>query len=488
MFSNVGGFFMAIKKGSEYIESIRKRKIDIFFFGEKIENIIEHPNTRPVIYSVAKTYDLAHVEDYKDVMTAVRDDGEIINRLVYIHKSKEDLYKRVQLARLLSKELGTCNYRCTGSDALNAVYLTTYMIDKENGTDYHERFLRFLDYVQKNDLAVTGALTDVKGSRALRPSEQPDPDMYVRVVEERDDGIIVRGAKIHQSGSYAAHEIIVLPTRAMRENEKEYAVAFAVSPDTEGVKFVLQFNSFEAKRALCKDCSIELGIPKYGIRGTAMMILDDVFIPWDKVFLYGEYKYTRNLIEYFTLLHRMAGAPCKTGFADVVIGGAYLLTKHLEIERSPIIRDKLAEMVSKSEAAYGIAVAAAYEGEKTDAGTYLPNKILANVAKLEGSLGFVKILTMIAELTGGLSVTGPSEKDLKHPEIGKYLQKYLKTGKASAEELLRIEKFLELWIAGPHYVGTLQGGGPPQTQKLSISAYVNWEELEKNVKNLLSEE
>ncbi len=470
------------------MESFKDREVEIYFFGERIDNILDHPNTRPVFNSIAKTYDLAHVEDYKDITTAVREDGEIINRLVHIHRNKDDLYKRVKLARLLSREIGTCNYRCTGSDALNAVFLTTYEIDKELGTDYHSRFLKFLKMVQDNDLTVTGAMTDVKGSRSLRPSQQPDPDMYVRVVEEKPDGIVVRGAKIHQSGAFAAHMILVVPTRTMRENEKEYSIVFAVPSDAKGVKFVLQFNSFEAKRSLCANCSYDLGIPKYGIRSTAMMILDDVFIPWENVFMYGEHNYTGKLLEYFSLIHRMVGAPCKAGFADVVIGGAYTLAKHLEIAKSPIIRNMLSEMVAKAENAYGLAVASAFESHKTPAGTEIPNKVLANVAKLEGGKGFVDILIKVAELTGGLSVTGPSEKDIEHPVIGKYIKKYLKTGTASAEELLKIEKFLELWIAGPHIVGTIQGGGPPQTQKLAISAYVDWDKLEEYTRKLLEED
>ncbi len=182
--------------GKEYIDSLRKLKPTVYFMGRRIESVADDPVTAPHVNAAAMTYELAHDPRYEDVMTATSHlTGEKINRFTHIHQSTEDLVKKVRMMRLLGRKTGSCFQRCVGLDALCALYITTYDIDRKYGTDYHERFKEYLIYVQKNDLMAAGAMTDVKGDRSLRPHQQADPDMYVRVVEKREDGIVVRGLR-----------------------------------------------------------------------------------------------------------------------------------------------------------------------------------------------------------------------------------------------------------------------------------------------------
>ena len=193
---------MALMTAQEYVESLRKLNTRVYMFGEKIENWVDHPMIRPSINCVAMTYALAQDPQYADLMTVKSSlTGHTINRFTHLHQSTEDLINKVKMQRLLGQKTASCFQRCVGMDAFNAVFSTTYEIDEKYGTRYHENFKKFLTFVQDNDLTVDGAMTDPKGDRSKAPSQQADPDMYVHVVERRADGIVVCGAKCHQTGS-----------------------------------------------------------------------------------------------------------------------------------------------------------------------------------------------------------------------------------------------------------------------------------------------
>ncbi|GAB1476613.1 hypothetical protein MASR2M70_14490 [Bacillota bacterium] len=227
--------------GAQYIESLKKLNTRVYMFGEKVENWIEHPIIAPSINSVKMTYDLAHDPEYADLMTAKSNlTGEVTNRFNHLHQSTDDLRKKVKMQRLLGQKTASCFQRCVGMDAFNAEYSTTYEIDQKYGTEYHKRFKDYLKFVQDNDFIVDGAMTDPKGDRSKSPSQQEDPDLFVRIVEKREDGIVVRGAKAHQTGSINSHEHLIMPTISLTEADKAYAVSFAVPSDVDGLHIWLR--------------------------------------------------------------------------------------------------------------------------------------------------------------------------------------------------------------------------------------------------------
>ena len=184
---------MSLMTGAQYIESLRKLNTRVYMFGEKIDNWVDHPMIRPSINCVAMTYELAQDPQYEDLMTAKSHlTGEKINRFANIHQSTEDLKNKVKMQRLLGQKTASCFQRCVGMDAFNAVYSTTFEIDEKYGTDYFERFKKFLIMVQNEDLVVDGAMTDPKGDRSRAPHAQDDPDLFLRIKEVREDGIVVR--------------------------------------------------------------------------------------------------------------------------------------------------------------------------------------------------------------------------------------------------------------------------------------------------------
>ncbi|OYT35302.1 4-hydroxybutyryl-CoA dehydratase [Archaeoglobales archaeon ex4484_92] len=482
---------MSMMTGKEYIESLRKYKPTIYFLGRKIESIVDEPMFRPHIHSAAMTYELAHDPRYEDIMTAKSHlTGEKINRFTHIHQSVEDLVKKVRMMRLLGQKTASCFQRCVGFDALNALYITTYDIDEKYGTDYHSKFVEYLKYVQKRDLMCVGAMTDVKGDRGKRPHQQPDPDMYVHVVEKREDGIVVRGAKAHMTGAVNSHEVIVMPTRALGPDDKDYAVSFAVPIDVEGLVNIFVRQTNDTRRL---DGTIDCGNAKYGIvGGETLMVFNDVFVPWERVFMCGEYDFALELVEVFATFHRQNYGGCKVGVADVLIGAAANTAEYNGVERASHIIDKLTEMIHLAETCWCCSLACSYEGYKTPSGAYIPNPLLANVTKLNVTRFPYEWSRIAQDIAGGFVITTPSEKDYRNPETRDLIEKYLRgVAEVPTEHRIRMLRLLENLAVGAQLPESMHGAGSPAAQKIMIWRRGNVEmkkELAKIIAGILSDE
>jgi len=467
---------MTIKTGKEYIESLRKRKLTVYLFGEKIKNPVDHPIIRPSINSVAATYDVANDPRYEDLATATSYlTGEKINRFTHIHQNTQDLVKKVKLLRLLGQKTGTCFQRCVGMDALNALSSVTYEMDQKLQTQFYRRFTEFLKHVQKNDLVCCGAMTDPKGNRNIRPSQQADLDLYLRIVEEKSDGIVVRGSKVHQTGAVNSHEVIVMPTRTMQEEDKDYAVSFAVPSDTKGVVYIYGRQSCDTRKL--EEGEIDLGNIRYGGQ-EAMIIFDDVFVPWERVFMAGEYEFSWPLVDRFGAYHRQSYGGCKVGVGDVLIGAAATIAEYNGVQRASHIRDKIVEMSHLNETLYACGIACSAEGYRTLSGTYLVNILLANICKQNVTRFPYEIVRLAEEIAGGLMVTAPSEKDFRNPVVGKYVNKYLKgVEEIPTEFRLRMFRLIENISMGLGAVGyrteSMHGAGSPQAQRIMIEREVD---------------
>jgi 4-hydroxybutyryl-CoA dehydratase/vinylacetyl-CoA-Delta-isomerase len=480
---------MALMTGEEYVESIRSLNLNVYMFGEKVENPVDDPILRPSLNSVKVTYDLAQLPEYEDLMTVTLEDGRKINRFANIHRSTDDLIKKVKMQRLCGQKTASCFQRCVGMDAFNAEWSTTYEIDKKYGTKYHENFKKYLKMVQDKDLTVDGAMTDPKGDRSLAPHEQPDLDMYLRVVERREDGIVVRGAKAHQTGIINSQEVIVMPTVAMGPDDKDYAVSFALPTDADGIVMIIGRQSCDTRKT--EGSQIDVGNSEFG-GVEALVVFDDVFVPNDRIFMDGEYEYAGVLVERFAGYHRQSYGGCKVGVGDVLIGATALAADYNGVPKVSHIKDKLIEMTHLNETLYCCGIACSAEGTPTESGNYIIDLLLANVCKQNVTRFPYEIARLAEDIAGGLMVTAPSEKDLKDPVIGGYVDKYLKGVEGvSTENRLRILRLIENLTLGTAAVGyrteSLHGAGSPQAQRIMISRQGNIgrkKELAKAIANI----
>lgn len=457
----------------QYVESLRKLNLQVYFMGEKIDNPVDHPMIRPSMNSVAMTYKLAEMDEYKELMTATSNlTGKTVNRFCHLHQSTEDLKNKVKMQRLLGQKTASCFQRCVGMDAFNAIYSTTYDMDKALGTEYHERFKKYMEFVQENDLVVDGAMTDPKGDRGLSPSQQEDPDLYLRIVEVREDGIVVSGAKAHQTGAVNSHEHLIMPTIAMKEEDADYAVSFAVPSDAEGIIMIYGRQSCDTRK-MEEGADIDVGNSQFGGH-EALVVFDNVFVPMERVFMCREYQFAGVMVERFAGYHRQSYGGCKVGVGDVLIGAAALAADYNGVPKASHIKDKLIEMIHLNETLYSCGIACSSEGHKLPAGNYLIDLLLANVCKQNITRLPYEIARLAEDIAGGLMVTMPSEQDLRHPVTGPIVKKYLVGAKGkNVENRMRILRLIENITLGTAAVGyrteSMHGAGSPQAQRIMIA-------------------
>ncbi len=472
-----------MKTGMEYKDSLRSLNTQVYAFGKLVDDLVDNPLFQPHVNSAALTYELAHDPVAEDLVTATSHlTGKKINRFTHIHQNTEDLIKKVKMLRMIAQRTGSCFQRCVGFDAINATYSVTYEMDQELGTDYHQRFVEYLKHVQENDIMVAGAMTDVKGDRGLRPSQQKDPDMYVRVVEKNDKGIIINGAKAHMTGIVNSHDMLIMPTAAMKEEDKGYALACAVPVDAPGVIHIFGRQTNDDR----KYGEIDQGNATYGIvGGEALTVLENVFVPWEQVFMCGEWQFAGLLVERFASYHRQNYGGCKGGVADVIIGATATIADYNGVTQASHIRDKITEMIHLTETLFSGSLACSSEGRKTPSGACFVDPLLANTVKQNVTRFIYEISRISHDIAGGILATLPSEQDLKDEKIGKYVKKYLKGVEGvPTEDRIRILRLLENMTGGTALAESMHGAGSPQAQRVMILRQGNLEHKKQLAKDL----
>jgi 4-hydroxybutyryl-CoA dehydratase/vinylacetyl-CoA-Delta-isomerase len=473
---------MGVKTKDQYIESIRALKPTAYMFGKRLPNVVDNPRLRAGIEATGATYDLASREENRDLfITTSPLINEPVSRFTLPPSSIEDLVARVKVNRKIANYVGTCHQRCTGLDCLSALAIVTYNIDQKYGTKYNERYLEFLKYMQKNDLAGNAGVTDVKGDRSLSPTEQVDKDMFLHVVEKRDDGIVVRGAKAHQTGSLSSHEIIVIPTRAMSKEDTDYAVAFAIPSDTAGLIHVVGRSTLDMREL--DGCDIGNA---YYSKYCPTLIFDNVFVPWSRVFMFGETEFAGDLVVKFSSFHRQSHGGCKSGKIDCMIGAALTMMDYNGTAKQSHLKQKVVDMVHRAETMYGCCLASSYEGKKQPSGNYFIDTVLANASKIHEGKEMAEATRLMIDICGGFVADLPSDKDFENPEVGGLLKKYLKgVDSVPVENRVKMYRLAEkMALESADTVSDIHGGGSAEAHRVTILRETNLENKKKAAKRL----
>ena len=467
--------------GDQYRERMRKLKPNVYMGGKIVDRFDQ--KLLGGMNVMAMTYDLAFDPELEDIGVVTSHlTGERINRFTHIHQSVEDLLNKQKMTRLYSQEVGGCIQRCMGIDSLNALSVVTYEADQKYGTKYNERFINFMKKVQKEDLSLNCAQTDVKGNRPKRPHEQEDPDLYLRVVEKRPDGIVVNGAKAHNSCSVYVDEIVAIPTRNMTAEEPDWAVAFSVPSDWEGVTLVNAAYSPPRRKKL------EAPFNKTGI-SHSITVFDHVFVPWERVFLCGETDMAGKLALLFALYHRHSYTGCKAAVSEIFTGATALAAEYNGIARAQHVRHKLADMIQVIDLIYASGIAAAVNSKNMPSGTQVPDTNYCNAGRMLAGEAIYDEFEALAAIAGGLAATLPPEEDFYDEKIGPYMEKYImRNPDISAENQHRAFRLFQDMMAsawgGHKLIDYLHGGGSPVIEKVAIYRDHNLEHSKDIAKKL----
>ncbi len=460
---------MPLRSPQQYVESLRDGRA-VYYRGQKIEDVTAHPLFRVAVDHAAIDFELAEDSQHRDLAVATDPDtGERIARLYQLPKTEQDLLDRSQIIDLVTRRGKTMVtlIKEIGTDALFALHGVATQMDDALGTGVMERVRSYYRHCASNDLALCVAQSDPKGDRSLRPSDQEHPDYYLRIVDRTSDGIVVRGAKVHTSVSVNANEMIVLPTRNMDEQDRDYAVAFAVPMAAPGLKMVTSVYTPH------HDNEFEFPLSSKHRMLETLTVFDDVFVPWERVFLDGQHQFAGPLALGFVDYHRFTAVSYKQPLLDLLVGSALLMADMNGLNRVAHVRDKVTWLMSYTETMKGLLRMAAKNFHTIPPGLAVPNTLQVNVAKLQFASEYHRALGYVQDITGGLLVTQPGKEDLDNPETGEYIRRYLGGRKGvSAEDRLRaINMIADLTtseLGGYHAVLAIHAEGSIEAEKLAI--------------------
>jgi len=456
---------MGLKKATEYRESLRDGRV-VYLNGEQVEDVTTHPALKVGVDTAAFDYEMAEMPEYRD-LAVVTDEktGEPISRYYYTPKNSDDLLKRHELMVTGTRaNQGVVPFtKDIGADSMNAVSMTAQMMGKK---EYVERAEKFRAYLQKNDLSMAGAMTDAKGNRVLRPSDpkQAHPDYYVRIVDRSRDGIVVRGAKVHITAAAYFNELLVIPCRNMSEADADYAVSFAIPANTKGIV------------QICHPFHYQIGADNFPVdipvknHTDSMIIFGDVLVPWDRVFLAGEWEFAMPLVYNFATLHRHTGCSYHIPILEILVGMAQAIAEYNGIDRVSHIREQITDLAIQLQTLKSLSKASCLDYE-IYGGIPIPNRAITNIAKYSYANSWHNCTKLIQDIAGGLLVTAPTYRDWQNARTRGYIEKYL-GGKAgiSTEDRLRMFQIIRHALSAESEVIAIHAEGSLAAQRMTILA------------------
>ncbi|MEO7335504.1 MAG: 4-hydroxyphenylacetate 3-hydroxylase N-terminal domain-containing protein [Caldimonas sp.] len=453
---------------AEYKESLRRYKPRVFVDGEQLGSVADAASMQPGINALGVTYDYALRDELAPLMRAVQStSGKTVNRMLHIDESSGDLLNKLEAVRVLCQETG-CAQRYLAHDAFNALDQATARIDADGKSRYRERFHAYLHDFQDRDLSIGIAMTDAKGDRSRRPHEQANPDSYVHIVERSACGIVISGTKAIVTGAPYMHEFLVMPCRNMSEADADFAVCCAVPCDVDGLTIVARPAGRPGEKAA-------LFSNRYG-QSTGVLIFDRVFVPWDRVFLAGEWQHSAHLTYSYATHHRHSCIGARAGFGDLLIGAGALMCEANGFDpgSESHLREQMVELIKITEGFFACGVAASvYAKPDPASGGFMPDPVFSNIGKLLLATQIYDMHRIAHYVSGGLIVTLPGPDEDHNPATSAALADVLRANPdVPYDKRIEAARFLEDLTAsyqgGWYSVISLHGGGSPAAMKQEI--------------------
>jgi 4-hydroxybutyryl-CoA dehydratase/vinylacetyl-CoA-Delta-isomerase len=474
-----------MKTGKEYIQDMIDMDFNLYIDGTKITgaDVVNHPKVRPMINAVAATYDMQNEKGLSDaLLTESHLTGDTISRWSHVPQTTDDHIRKVDITRFANRRIGMCSFRCVQNSFI-PILMTAKSIDEAKGTHYYDHAVEYIKFYQTNDLIGCPAITDPKGNRRVPAHKQEDPDMYLRVVDKNKEGIYLKGAKVAQTGSVASHEKVVIPCTTHGPGSEDYAVACAVPGNAKGITNISARYSQDDRRK--EGLSWDLGNKDYGFHET-VVVFDNVFVPWERVFMCGEVDFTGMLTNLAGASHRPTTGGCKTGWSDILIGAVQAHAEYIGVDKVSHVREKITDMIMYNEMMYSCGIAASVKSEFVPGVGMIPDIVLANNTKYIASKAVYELVRLAEDICGGIITTLPSESEFKNPEIAPLLERiYRGADGVSAENRARIVRLIEnlTYGAGALCHSAAHGGGSGQACKLSMYEWAKGEPLQSRVRD-----
>jgi len=474
---------MSLMSSQDYCESLQEYTPNVYVRGAKVDNVATDPQLRPGVNAIGLAYDFARSPQHLEYALAQQHtSGKTVNRFVHINRSAEDLLAKLEYVRALCQLTG-CAMRYLTMDGLNALYQATFRMDAEQGTEFSSRLLEQMHRIQDHDLTVGIAMTDAKGDRSLRPYQQPNLDSHVRMVKKRPDGIEISGVKAIVTAAPYVHELFVLPGRNMTEDDKDFAIACQVPIDAPGLTVIAR----PAGRP--GDPTAEFS-SRFG-QSTGVCIFENVFVPYERVYMCGEWEYSEYLTKTYANHHRHTCIGARAGFGDLLIGASSMMIEAngLNVHSEPHLRESMVELIKTVESFYACGVSASVYSKTTEAGNCEPDAVYSNIGKLMLANSIFDMHRLANTVSGGLIVTLPHPEDDHNPDTQAKLENLMATSPdIPAHRRATVARLIEDLTAshsGAWYSTiSVHGGGSPEAMKREIFRQYPVEEKAEFVQRL----
>lgn len=445
--------------GEQYLASLDDGRAT-YFEGRKIENILDDKIMGESARLIAEGYDKLY-----------RPGPDATSPLMSIPRSAEDLKARLPVVSDADIVANTTN------QSIMTLMTAAGRIGDEH-PEYARRIQAWIEDAQKRDIRITECITDGKGDRSLSPGKQADPDAYTRVVERRPDGVVIRGAKLHITGASLGHETMVIPTKAMKPGEEDYAIACAVPVNAPGVKIV---NTSYAPRH--EDDRV-FPVSRQNHMPEGFVIFDDVFVPEERIFLNGETKHAGQFAHSLGLWERLGGLTFMANEADELVGFAQLIAEANGLAKVQHVREKISEMIIHATLIRGALEAAIANCVIGDNGAAFPSELYTNAGKYQAATQYNMMCRHLHDIAGGSVLTAPAIADLENNEIGPLVRKYM-TANPEVDGEYRMKLFHAIRdltadaMGGWRYVTNIQAGGGLYAQRIVTRKHYDMENAKK---------
>jgi 4-hydroxybutyryl-CoA dehydratase/vinylacetyl-CoA-Delta-isomerase len=388
--------------GEQYKTSLNDGRAT-FFEGRRVADLPGHPILGQCVDVVADNYDSAYSPS-----------ASATNPLMSVPRSSEEL-------RAMIPELHKAGMMAhvTHTSIMTLMTAAGKMTDVKSA--YIDRMHAWIEDAQQRDIRVTQCITDAKGDRSRPPHQQDDPDAYTHVIERNKDGVVIRGAKLHITGASLGHELMTIPTKAMKGNEEDYAIACMVPVNAPGVKIV---NTTYAPRH--EDNRVFPVSSKHHYP-EGFVIFDDVFVPNERIFLDGETPYAAIFAHSLGLWERLGGLSGMADGADQLVGFAQLIAEANGLASVGHIKEKISEMIIHATLVRAALEAAITNCKTGPEGAVFPDELFTNAGKYHAAASYSMMVRHLHDIGGGSILTAPAVADLENPETGKLIKKYMAT-------------------------------------------------------------
>ncbi len=445
--------------GDQYRASLDDGR-ETYFEGRLVDDVAKDPMLGITVDSAAAGYDrfFEPGDDAIGAFMKVPGSAAELREQVELHESV-DLLTHVTYASIMT--LLTAADRIESELPENAARIRAWVKD-----------------AQLRDVRITQCITDSKGDRSRRPGNQDDPDQYVRVVERREDGIVIRGAKLHISAASMGHELMTIPTKSMKPGEEDYAVACMVPVNAPGVKII---NTTYAPR---HEDTRDFPISSRQHTPEGFVIFDDVFIPSERVFLDGVPGFAGVFAHSLGLWERLGGLASMARSYDALVGFAQLIAEANGLERTSHIKEKISEMLINATLIRATLEAAIENCQVTSDGAAFPDELFTNAGKYHGAANWSLMVRHLHDIGGGAILTTPGIADLENESVGHLARKYMSTMQ-SVDGLYRARLFHAIRdltadaYGGWNAVTNIQAGGGLYAQRIVSRAHYDMDRAKR---------